>query len=76
MLVKMFTPMLTSYYGMHTAFPHKIWEAISGYNEVYDGWWGHDDIHFAYEMMVKGGCVPILVLAGAICAELKIDSQA
>jgi hypothetical protein len=31
---------------------------------------------FAYEMMVKGGCVPILVLAGAICAELKIDSQA
>jgi glycosyltransferase involved in cell wall biosynthesis len=51
------------YYGMHTAFPRKIWEAIGGYNEVYDGWWGYDDIHFAYEMMVKGGCVPVL-LAG------------
>jgi hypothetical protein len=28
------------YYGMHTAFPCKIWEAIGGYytyNEVYDG---------------------------------------
>lgn len=51
------------YYGMHTAFPRKIWEAIGGYNEAYDGWWGYDDIHFAYEMMVKGGCIPVL-LAG------------
>ena len=51
------------YYGMHTAFPRKIWEAIGGYNEVYDGWWGYDDIEFAYRMMVDGGCVPV-VLSG------------
>jgi len=51
------------FYGMHTAFPKKIWEKIGGYNEVYDGYWGYDDIHFAWEMTVKGGCVP-LVLGG------------
>jgi len=51
------------FYGMHTAFPRKIWEAIGGYNEVYDGWWGYDDIEFAYRMMVDGGCIPVL-LAG------------
>jgi 5'-nucleotidase len=49
------------FYGMHTAFPRKVWEAIGGYNEVYDGWWGYDDIEFAYRMMVDGGCVPVLL---------------
>ena len=49
------------YYGMHTAFPKKVWEKISGYNEVYDGWWGYDDIHFAYEMITKGGCIPVVL---------------
>jgi hypothetical protein len=66
MFVKTFTASYAYYYGMHTAFPCKIWEAVSGYytyNEVYDGWWGYDDIHFAYEMIFKGGCIPVL-LAG------------
>jgi len=49
------------FYGMHTAFPKKIWEKIHGYNEVYDGWWGYDDIHFAWEMTVKGGCIPTVL---------------
>jgi hypothetical protein len=43
MFVKTFTASYAYYYGMHTAFPRKIWEAIGGYytyNEVYDGWWG------------------------------------
>jgi hypothetical protein len=26
-----------------------------------DGWWGYDDIHFAYEMITKGGCVPVVL---------------
>uniref|UniRef100_A0A7S3E2T0 Glycosyltransferase 2-like domain-containing protein n=1 Tax=Chloropicon laureae TaxID=464258 RepID=A0A7S3E2T0_9CHLO len=52
------------FYGMHTAFPKKIWEKIGGYNEVYDGYWGYDDIHFAWEMTVKGGCLPT-VLGGS-----------
>jgi len=49
------------FYGMHTAFPKKIWQKIGGYNEVYDGWWGYDDIHFAWEMTVKGGCLPTVL---------------
>jgi 5'-nucleotidase len=49
------------FYGMHTAFPRKIWEAIGGYDEVYDGWWGYDDIEFAYSLMVNGGCIPVLL---------------
>ena len=49
------------FYGMHTAFPKKVWEKIGGYNEVYDGWWGYDDIHFAWEMTVKGGCIPTIL---------------
>jgi hypothetical protein len=59
---------------MHTAFPCKIWEAIGGYNEVYDGWWGYDDIHFAYEMMVKGGCVPVL-LAGTEVYHQELENS-
>ena len=39
----------------------RVWELIGGYDEVYDGWWGYDDIHFAWEMIVKGGCIPVVL---------------
>ena len=41
--------------SVHTAFPRKIWEAIGGCNEIYDGWWGYDDVEFGYCVMVDGG---------------------
>ena len=33
--------------------------AIGGYDESYDGWWGYEDIDFAYRMISQRGCEPV-----------------
>jgi len=46
------------YYGCNCIYPREIANKIGGYNENYDGYWGYDDIEFAYRMISEGKCKP------------------
>ncbi len=41
-------------------------EAVGGYDEIFDGCWGYEDVDFAHRMMIAGGAQPVY-LAGIDC---------
>lgn len=42
----------------NTIFPKELALKIGGYNESYDGFWGYEDIDFAYRLLSETACNP------------------
>lgn len=43
-----------AWWGLHTAFSKKAWKEINGYDEVFDGVYGMEDIDFGHRLKMSG----------------------
>ncbi len=43
-----------SWWGMHTGFSKKAWQRINGYDELFDGVYGMEDIDFGHRLKASG----------------------